>query len=116
MRAHEREHQSAVGSVVFEHAFGKERAVRGPAPYHSVYPRHARYLCIARIRTTYVRAARGLESHRVVRLKEKVIVAQRVCAQFWVVVERTECERRTATPTPHHLRRHQLLSFGAVRV
>src|SRR5262249_52117860 len=106
------ENQASVSPVIFEDALWKERSVSSSASYHSMYPCHACDLCVAWIRSPDVRAARRLEPVRVVIPKEKVVVAARVCAQFWVVVKRAECQRRAASPTPHHLRRHQLLIFG----
>src|SRR5262249_11936390 len=84
--------------------------------YHSMYPRHARYLCVTRVRAPNVRAARSLETVRVVIPKEEVVVAQRICAQLRVIVKRTERQRCAASPTTHHLSCHQLLIFGTFRV
>src|SRR6185295_5285832 len=110
------EYQPPVGTVIFEDALGKRRAVRGSASYHSVYPHHARYLCVAWVCPPYVRAARGLETVRVVLPKKEIVVAQRVCAQFPVIAKRAERQGGAAAPAPHHLSRRQLLIFGPLGV
>ena len=53
---------------------------------------------------------------RVVFLEEEDVVSPPVCAQFRIVVQGTQGERRAAAPTSHDLRRYQFLAFGSACV
>jgi hypothetical protein len=116
VRPYECEHQTTVGSVVFDEAFGKWWTICRSTPDHPVYARHAGYLRVSWIGAPDVRAAWSLKTYRVVRLKKKVVVAMRIFAKRWVVVERTKRQRSAAAPATHHLRRDQFLCIWSIRV
>src|SRR5438270_4649696 len=78
-----------------------------------MYPGVAGDTRIAGICTTNVTPPRRFHSRFVVFLKHKVVVAPPVRSEFGVIMERAQCQRRTAAPAPHHLRREQLLFVHA---
>ena len=74
-----------------------------------MYPGVAGDTRIACICTTNVTPTGRFHSRFIVFLKHKVVVAPRVRSEFGVIMERAQCQRRTAAPATHHLRRKQLL-------
>jgi hypothetical protein len=116
VRAHEGEHQSTVDTVILELAFRKQGAVCGSPSDHAVNFRDAGDRRVARVRASDVRTPRRFETRRVILFKEEIVVTPGIGAKFRIIVNRTERERRAASPASHHLCGKKFLAHFTRRI
>src|SRR5258705_2397028 len=116
MRDDKGEHQPAINAIIIEYSFWQGWSIGGSEPNHSVQANHAGNFGVAWIGAPHVRAHRRLVSERIIFVKEKVIVALLVCAEFGIVMEGAEGQRSATAPPSHHLGGKELFLLRTSRI